>query len=771
MARQLMRRRDQTESGAPQTRERDVPAYLRQNSPKLPLLTVIAPTRNEAGNVAELVRRLEQVAANVPMEIIFVDDSDDDTAEVVSDLRRRSKCPIKLITRPNGQRKDGLGGAVIEGLRAASAPWVCVMDADLQHPPELIPDLLEEANQKDADLVLASRYHAEGGRKGLGRAREAISRTFVSLARLAFPIRLRRVTDPLTGYFIVRKDVVDVDKLRPRGFKILLEILVRTRGLSVSEIPLQFADRHAGKSKASLKEGMRYLSHLLRLRLSDPPIRFGRFLVVGTSGLVVNSALLALTVGMLGIHYLPAALLATQGSTLWNFALTEFWVFPDRRRRGATLRLVLFAVVNNVAFVVRGPMLFVLTSVVGIHYLMSNLLSLFALTLARYGLADTWIWAKRRGGEEVEYRYDIHGIVTVVSDTALPELEGFLVAYEIEQPTIRVNIGDFNSTPKLADTAPAFLARRMRYDEGLGSLGFAVDIEAGDTIEVLASPLLRHSPHVLYTNVVEPILRWTFVEKGYALVHGACIASGDNALLITAKTDTGKTTTILKVLDSHPCSFLSDDLTLIDPSGQVLMYPKPLTISRHTASAVKSPLLSWRERLGLYIQSRVHSKSGRTFAQFIKRSGLPAATINAVVQLLIPPPKYHVEKLVPGVKKSRQARLGGMAVIEKGPDGQHRLGHQEATDILMTNCEDAYGFPPYEELEGFLHSSNGRNLKPVERSIVAKALKGLPATLLRSEKMDWWQRIPAALSSIGQLDLPIGPQVLAPHRVETTDPS
>jgi dolichol-phosphate mannosyltransferase len=195
----------------------------------------------------------------------------------------------------------------------------------------------------------------------------------------------------------------------------------------------------------------------------------------------------------------------------------------------------------------------------------------------------------------------------------------------------------------------------------------------------------------------------------------------------------------------------------------VLMYPKPLTISRHTAKSVKTPLLSWRERLGLFIQSRVHSRSGRRFADFIKRSGLPAATINALAQFLIPPPKYHVERLVPGVRMSRQARLAGLAVIERGGEGQRRLGHEEATDILMRNCEDAYGFPPYESLEKFLHSSDGRNLKPVERSIVARALRGRPATLLRSNTMNWWQRIPAVMGLVGRLDVPSGPHLLARH--------
>jgi len=283
----------------------------------------------------------------------------------------------------------------------------------------------------------------------------------------------------------------------------------------------------------------------------------------------------------------------------------------------------------------------------------------------------------------------------------------------------------------------------IRYDDGFGPFGFGIDATLGETIEVVASPLLRRSPHVLYTNVVEPILRWTFAEKGYALVHGACIAFGKEAFLVTAKTDTGKTTTVLRVLDRYPCSFLSDDLTLLRPDGRVLMYPKPLTISRHTVSAVSSPLLSRWQRFTLPLQSRVHSRTGRLFAHLIAKTRLPAATINAIAQLVIPPPKYQVDRLVPEVAIAREAQLAGMVVIARGSDDSTvRLDPQEALDVLMANCEDAYGFPPYHEIEGFLHSSNGRNLRPVERAIVAQALDGVPATLVQSTKMDWWQHLP-----------------------------
>ena len=135
---------------------------------------------------------------------------------------------------------------------------------------------------------------------------------------------------------------------------------------------------------------------------------------------------------------------------------------------------------------------------------------------------------------------------------------------------------------------------------------------------------------MLYTNVVEPILRWTFADRGYALVHAACLADGDEAFLVTARTDTGKTTTSLRLLDDGAYSFLSDDLTLVAPNGRVLPYPKPLTISRHTLKAVKTPLLTGRERAGLVVQSRLHSRSGRRLALILARTHLPAATINAL---------------------------------------------------------------------------------------------------------------------------------------------
>jgi glycosyltransferase involved in cell wall biosynthesis len=209
--------------------------------------------------------------------IVFVDDSDDDTPAVIRTVARRQDggaCQVALIHRRGEQRTGGLGGAVVDGLRATEAPWACVLDADLQHPPEVVPNLLTAVERDGADLAVASRYCGTGRTDGLGPARALISTACGSAAKLLFPTRLRDVTDPMSGFFLVRRSAVDLNELRPRGFKILLELLVRHGGLRTTEVGYTFADRHAGESKGTLREGLTYLASLADLRLgrgAPPP--------------------------------------------------------------------------------------------------------------------------------------------------------------------------------------------------------------------------------------------------------------------------------------------------------------------------------------------------------------------------------------------------------------------------------------------------------------------------------------------------------------------
>jgi putative flippase GtrA len=696
-----------------------------------PSLTVVVPTREEAGNVLEFVRRLERALPG-DAEIVFVDDSQDETPEVILEARRSAAIPIRLIHRAPEQQHDGLSGAVVEGLRVARARHVCVMDADLQHPPELLPQLLRRCVEEDLDLVVASRRCDGGGMDDFGPLRSLLSGISTFAARTLFPRRLRNVNDPMSGFFLLRRDAVKLERLRPHGFKILLELLLRNPGLRVGQVPFRFGTRYAGESKASLRQGLCYLRQLAGLRLGDDKVsRFARFGVVGTSGLVVNMLVLAALASIAGIHYLAAAIIATQASTTWNFLLTEGWVFSDRTgRSGVFRRAALFFVMNNAALLLRGPLLFLLVSVAGINYLVSNLVSLLALTLTRFAVADGWIWARPLSRHAL-YRYDIHGLATVESEVALPELAFFRVE-RASKPTISVRIGAVRGRES---TDP----NRLRYRE---PFGFAIEIEAGERTRVTAAPLLARSPHVLYTNVIEPLLRWTFVERGYALVHGACIANEAGlAYLVTARTDTGKTTTILRTLSHDSHGFLADDLTLVAPDGHVLAYPKPLTISSHTVGALVKTDLSRAERLRLVYQSRIHSRSGRRFAFLLTRYGLPVATINAVVQWLVPPPKYAITRLVQGVRIVHTAKLAGLLVISRSDDRVLSLQTDEALDVLLSNCADAYGFPPYSSIEGFLFGRSSVNLVRAEKEIIRSALEGLPAQLVESTSMNWWERL------------------------------
>src|SRR6266487_7009533 len=197
-------------------------------------LSLVIPTRNEAGNIEPLLLRVHQALKGIPTEVVFVDDSTDETPEVIAKLQAWFPLHLTLIARPPERRKNGLGGAVVEGLQVAQAPWVCVMDADLQHPPEMIPRLLHQAKKSGSDIVMGSRLAPGGDASSLGFQRMLISQVFALTTRITFPQRLRKVTDPLTGFFLTRRAALKAEELKPDGFKILLEILVSHPHLKVS---------------------------------------------------------------------------------------------------------------------------------------------------------------------------------------------------------------------------------------------------------------------------------------------------------------------------------------------------------------------------------------------------------------------------------------------------------------------------------------------------------------------------------------------------------
>lgn len=230
--------------------------------PKRQKFGLVIPTLNEAGNVGVLLSRIQAalLSEDIDYELLVVDDdSQDGTIDVVrayADADSR----VRVFTR-KGQR--GLAGAVVHGWQHTDAQLLGVIDADLQHPPELLPVLLSRLAEGH-DLAIASRYSGGHAVSGWNAARLAISRlgTWFSMPLQRSGVRVK---DPLSGFFIVRRSCIEDLQLQPEGFKILLEILVRGRIRSAVEIPFQFGQRHAGKSKADVKVALHYFSLLGKL--------------------------------------------------------------------------------------------------------------------------------------------------------------------------------------------------------------------------------------------------------------------------------------------------------------------------------------------------------------------------------------------------------------------------------------------------------------------------------------------------------------------------
>ncbi|MDH5225004.1 MAG: GtrA family protein [Actinomycetota bacterium] len=469
--------------------------------------------------------------------------------------------------------------------------------------------------------------------------------------------------------------------------------------------------------------------------------RFVAFALVGLSGLVVNQVALWWFTETGGLHYLLSAVIATQLSSLWNFVLIESFVFRGNEE-GRLTRLAWFLVMNNAWLLLRGPVLVLLTEGIGIGYLMSNAIAIGMATVVRFLVADDLIWRQRGAqptlGTISRYSYDIHGIVRIVSDARLPELSFFRVEEIDGPPDIDICVsGDGFGGPRTRRLVERG-DHAVRYVEQLGRFGFAVDIRMADPSRVQVSRPVARSPHVLYTNVAEPLLRWTFVRKGYALVHAACLEMDGKGTLITAQTDTGKTTTCLMSVQQHGAGFVSDDMVIIDGDGMALAFPKPLTISAHTLAAARTAPLPWRRRCWLQVQSRLHSKSGRRTGLALSKVNLPVCTMNAWVQRLIPPPKFTIEELVPSARIVPSVRITHMGVIERGSTlVQPLLDLDSNVLVLRENTEDAYGFPPYPLIAAVLANGDVALEDEVRRHL----LDGLPVTRIRTSDRHWYEQL------------------------------
>jgi dolichol-phosphate mannosyltransferase len=300
----------------------------------MPEITVVIPAFRERENIPGLLSALQRAMQGLDWEtIVVVDDASDGTEDLVR-ARAQQDPRVRCLHRM-GRR--GLASACIEGMLASSAPYVAVMDADLQHDETLVPELLAVAKQQGADLAVASRYMAGGSTGELAAERVRASRLASAMSRLI----CKGLTDPMSGFFIVRRSFLEhvVRRLYGRGFKILLDLLAAARGEArVVELPYRMRSRQHGESKLGARVIAEYVMLLLyHLTGRLLPARFFLFAAVGVSGLAVHLAVLTAVFRATGGSFLLSQSLAIWAAMTSNFFLNNIFTYGDQRLRGAGL--------------------------------------------------------------------------------------------------------------------------------------------------------------------------------------------------------------------------------------------------------------------------------------------------------------------------------------------------------------------------------------------------------------------------------------------------
>ncbi len=306
-------------------------------------ISIILPTYNESKNIRGILDHIKKsFPANLKLETIIVDDnSPDNTAKIAEDyfhsIKEKSSHTINVIKR---KAKNGLSSAILNGIQESSADTIVVMDSDFSHPPSIIPKLINAIKQTRCDIAIASRYVSGGSIQGWSIKRKLMSKIATLIAKKGLGIESH---DPMSGFFAFKKNILDGLKFDALGYKMLLEILVKTKGVKIKEVPYTFTDRELGSSKLDTKIIIDYFKSVWKLykygrRVEKDEKRSSvkflskaaRFFTVGASGLAINyiaSMIFSLNSNMWYIH---ATIFGIIFSISSNFLLNKYWTFEDR---------------------------------------------------------------------------------------------------------------------------------------------------------------------------------------------------------------------------------------------------------------------------------------------------------------------------------------------------------------------------------------------------------------------------------------------------------
>ena len=311
---------------------------------KNPQISIILPTYNESQNIVNILKSIhENIPKGIKTETIVVDDnSPDGTGKIVDDyisnIKKIAENTIDVIHR---KAKNGLSSAILNGIQNAKGDTIVIMDSDFSHPPQIIPKMIDAFKQYQCDLVVASRYITGGNIQGWTTKRKLMSKIATLIAKKGLGVKTK---DPMSGFFAFKKNIINELNFDALGYKFLLELLVKTKGINIKEIPYTFENRKFGSSKLDSTTIIDYFKSVWKLYKNEKikssnekrnSVRFlskaARFFTVGASGLLVNYVVSMLfTSGLTELWYLHANIFGIIASISTNFILNKIWTFEDR---------------------------------------------------------------------------------------------------------------------------------------------------------------------------------------------------------------------------------------------------------------------------------------------------------------------------------------------------------------------------------------------------------------------------------------------------------
>jgi dolichol-phosphate mannosyltransferase len=367
--------------------------------------SLIIPSYNEGDNIQEIVRILSQLLdTTIPgeYELIVVDDnSPDGTWKLAQELT--AEYPQLRVMRR--QTEKGLSTAVIRGWQVARGEILGVIDADLQHPPEVLLNLWQEI-ERGADLATASRHVEGGGVSEWSIIRRFLSRGAQMLGLIILPEVISRLSDPMSGYFMVRRDAIVGKSLSPVGYKILIEVAARGNIRWIGEVGYVFRERQAGESKVTWKQYVEYIQHLLRLRLDLWPVkRFIRFGISGFSGVFVDFGVFYLLRTVLGLALTRSTILSSEIAIINNFLWNDLWTFKDISRgqkgwRKRFKRLLKFNVICLSGLIINVLLVNLMFNVLGVNEYIAKLIAIAAVTFWNFWFNLKLSWRVTDAGKE-----------------------------------------------------------------------------------------------------------------------------------------------------------------------------------------------------------------------------------------------------------------------------------------------------------------------------------------------------------------------------------